>query len=394
MPRFRHNPDTGQVYQFKQGRWAEISPLEADIAQAGAAGQALSFMAGASPLSAFTEAGRAAMDVNPVAANLPLAGGVAWLGARPLGRMAGRVLGKIEQGAQTARAGGTGLRTPSGMLKRPQDMVPEELSGVVRGMEAGVEAAPGLRLLTDQIRLQRQRVAGNALGRWLGVPEETLSASKNKLLPDVVEDALSTTDEMYTSISNAMTRTIKRDQFDEMLEEAVERKLLIPEKASQYKELIDSQGRSVGDSVIALRSELRGMARNASDETARQHTEMIIQNIQKVIDSALEGTPESAIAKLADTRYARWMLLKNTSAIRQDGTVSRAALTQALKRNDARTILGNRKGQDPETDALVQAMKDWGQLGAEMPSSGTAERTAAYDALIGIIGLGTGAAIF
>ena len=108
----------------------------------------------------------------------------------------------------------------------------------------------------------------------------------------------------------------------------------------------------------------------------------------------MKGTDAEGISRLADTRYARWMQLRGTQALSADGTVRRASTAAMLKRRDPRMMLGQRD-MDPETADLVNAMKEWGKMGKEMPSSGTAERTAMYNMLkgAGVVGFG-GAAIF
>lgn len=395
MPRYRHNPDTGQNYVYRQGRWQEVSQQEVDINQAGLVGDAVSFIQGFNPAAPFTEGGQAALNANPIISQLPLLAGGAGIVRGGVGRMSQRVAGQLTQ-----QVPGQGFRTASGMLRRPQDMVPEELAGVVRGFESGIEATPGLRILTDQIRLDRQRQAGNALGRWLGINSDVLVQNKNKLLPEVMEDALSTTDEMYTSISSTLDDTMTRAQVDELLEDAVKRKLIIPDKKAQYDELLDisektaqREGRGIGQSVIDLRSELRTLARTA-DNTETQNIDIAIQNIQKTIDEVLEGTDAGLISREADKRYARWMLVKQGKAIRDDGTVSRAALMNIFRRENPREMIGNRAARDDDTQLLFDRLKDWSQMGPEMPSSGTAERTAAYNFLMSMGAFGTGAAIF
>ena len=276
------------------------------------------------------------------------------------------------------------------MIKGLQDIVPEPFQGMARGIEGVTQTVPGARILTDMLRIQRQGVAGKALGKWLGINDEVLSASRGKLTDDVVETALSTTDELYASLGNGITETVPASKFTSMVDDAVERGLIIEDKAAKYK----ASDMTTGEKVIALRSELRGLKRTAKDNIEQQHIDESIQKIQQIVDKALEGTDLEDVSRLADKRYARWMQMKNTSAIDKDGTVRRHALSQMLKKGDARSMLGQRGSLDPETDALVNTMKDWNKLGPEMPSSGTAERTAAYDLLKTAGAFFSGAAIF
>lgn len=391
MPRYRHNPETGQAYVFDNGRWTEMTPEQTQVAQTGALGQAAAATMGATGLDMLPGADAvsgAAPGIARSAAVAGLAAPVAGLAVKGGGRLAQRALALRE--AQGGAQGASGLRTTSGMIKRPSDMVPEPLQGTVAALESGVQAIPGARVLLDMSKMQRQSVAGKALGRYLGASDEALAASKGKLTDDVMEGVLAETDEMYQQIAADITERVSPQQFLKFVDDAVERKSISADVAGMHKELLEDGSRTVGDAVVALRSDLRAVAREGGTATQKRYAEKIIDNIQDIIDKALEGTEAAKISKAADTRYRRWMNLKNRNVIRGDGTVSRAALRQMLKNDDPRLMYG-KAGGDAETRALAQASKDWDSLGPEIPSSGTTERAAA----LGLLGtLGGGAAIF
>jgi hypothetical protein len=393
------NPETGERLIWREGGWREPSLSEVAVGQKGSiASGAEAMLEGATGAQAIgglalnalsPGAGQVYLDrsaaltgKHPVASMLPLAGSAAGLATKGVTSMAARVAART---AATKGAGvaGTGLTTNTGLLKGAQDFVPEFLKGTVRGLEGGISAIPGARVLTDAMRIQRQGVAGRALGKWLGISDDTLRASKGKLTDDVVEETLAKTDEMYAGMSNDITENVSKTSFTRMVDDAVERGLLIEDKAALYK----ASNNSVGDSVIALRSELRKLQRGAADNIERQNVEMAIENIQKILDQQLKGTASEFTAKTADKLYARWMQIRNTNAIRPDGTVMRNATSQMLKRNDPRTMMGQRGNLDDETQVLVDTIKDWGKLGPELPSSGTAERAAAASVLAGLGGV-------
>ncbi|MCP4091553.1 MAG: hypothetical protein GY746_17465 [Gammaproteobacteria bacterium] len=402
---WQHNPETGEEQIWRDGGWRAPTRAEVSVAEKGSVwsgaealleGATGAQMIGGLALNmvspgagqAFIDRSMALTDKHPVVSLLPAAGSVAALAKTGTTSMASRVAARTA-GVRTAGnvAPTQGLKTATGLAKGPQDFVPEVFKGVVRGIEGGIQAVPGARILLDSLRIQRQKVAGKALGRWLGVSDDTLHASKGRLTDDVIEETLAKTDEMYAGISNDITENVSTSQFNGMVDDAAERGLLIEDKANLYK----ASTNDIGDKVIALRSELRKAQRGAKDTIERQHIEQAIDNIQKILDEKLAGTASEQVAKTADKYYARWMQMRNSNAIRADGTIARNATSQMLKRNDPRTMLGQRGNLDDETQVLVDTMKDWGKLGPEMPSSGTAERAAAAAALMGT---GGSAAIF
>jgi hypothetical protein len=387
------NPETGQRLIWREGGWREPTLSEVAVGQKGSiASGAEAMLEGATGAQAIgglalnalsPGAGQVYLDrsaaltgKHPVASLLPLVGSVGAVAGKGALTMSQRVAAKAAT-RPTASVLGRGLTTDTGLAKGAQDFVPDFLKGTVRGLEGGIQAIPGARVLTDMMRIQRQGVAGKALGKWLGISDDTLRASKGKLTDDVIEETLAKTDEMYAGMSNDITENVSKTQFTGMIDDAVERGLLIEDKAALYK----ASNNSVGDSVIALRSELRKMQRGAADNIERQNVEVAIDNIQKILDQQLKGTGSEFTAKTADKLYARWMQIRNTNAIRPDGTVIRNSTSNMLKRNDPRTMMGQRGNLDDDTQVLVDTIKDWGKLGPELPSSGTAERGAAASIL-------------
>jgi hypothetical protein len=389
MPRYRNNPETGQKYIFNAGagKWQEMS--ESQIRVAGATEQAPVLMGIASAASAAVGLGLVSEEARALEQSSPLAataGGVATVAGAPMsafGRMSARVLARraAEKTALPAVEGAaSGLRTQSGMIKGLQDVVPESFRGAART----AEAVPGASLLTGMRGMYNRGLAGKSLGRWMGMSDELVARSKGKLTDDVMEEMLSETDDMYRSISGTLDEKVALSQFDEMVDGAVKRKVMIADKAEDWKAL---EG-SMGEKIIALRSELRAQARGNVDTVEKQNLEKAIQNIQKIIDDSVKGTDAEGISKLADTRYSRWMALKGSQAIETGtGNVRRASLDQVLRKRDARMMMGKRDGMDAETADLVQAMKDWRSVGDPLPSSGSAERALGMSLLGSAVGV-------
>ena len=384
MPRYRHNPETGQSYMYDggAGQWREMGALETELARSGAAGTVISAATGANPLLAITqpELAAAAQSTNPIATNL---GAAATLltGGGSIGQSA-RMADRIVNRSTTAKAP-MKFTTESGMVKGLQEYVPESMRGTAQVVEAAFDA-PGLRVLKDARTMQRRNVAGKALGRWLGMSDEQVAASGGKLTDEVMESMLGATDDMYAKGAGRISENLSPAQFNQIVDDVAERKLLIPEKAQAWKDM----DIGTGEKLIALRSELRAMARQQQSLVDEQNIDQAILKIGDIVKDAVKGTDAEDVLTEADKRYARWMAIKNSQAIEAGtGIVRRAQLEGVLRREDPRMMLGKRGSLDKETADLVQAMKDWKSLGGDLPTSGTAERAAVMGALAGGFGV-------
>jgi hypothetical protein len=390
---FRHDSESGQTFIFEPDNqeWREATPMEVRIGQSGAVGQALSAVEGATGVPGIinSELGDALGAVNSTSENVGLVGSLfGGAGVAKGGKLIERVMARkaaSEATQQTAeRAAGGVFKTDSGFTRLPSDMVPAPLAGTVRAVEAGISAIPGARVGMDMINIQRQRVLAQKVGQTIGVNADDLAAGGGKLTPDVIDASLSRVDAAYDDARGLMNDVGDPGSLQRIVDQAVDAKVLDADLAKDYAQV------PVGDALLDIRSTLRANKNQADNIVQSQKMDKIITNIQKIIDDAAEGTDIKPRLDEADRIWRNWAGLRDSAAIRDDGTINFPSLRNALSKNfGARKVKGGGKMTGDVEQELIDAVTDYGtKLGKPIPSSGTAERGAAAALLAGGVGGG------
>jgi hypothetical protein len=365
--------------------WVENSPELEQAASMGGSGAFMANMLEGATMGLAGPANEAFGAVSPAASQAGfvapfLMGGAGIARGAVRGRMAERVARAAPQ-----RPGGGGMfTTEQGFAKMPSDMVPGPLAGTARAIEAGIGAIPGARVATDLFKIQRQRLLGSRLQRGLGFTDDEIRQTGGRLTPDAMEIPLSRVDDVYDAARSQIDEVVTPTQIQGIANDAAEAGLFTEQDIAAFTRA----GDSAGDQLLTMRSELRGMQRNADNILQRRRTTEIIDDIQDIINTAAEGTPVAADLAEADRIYKLWKTVDNGGSIAADGTINVRTLQNALNRNyGSRAVKGGRGVTDPLVDDLIKSVDEMGQLGPAIPSSGTAERAIAAGAVGSALGI-------
>tara|TARA_R110002020_G_scaffold120196_2_gene274029 strand:+ start:4914 stop:6083 length:1170 start_codon:yes stop_codon:yes gene_type:complete len=385
MAEFAHDPNTGQnyVYDTQSGGWRAAAPAEVGLMQNEALMTAAAVTEGATGLVglAAPRIAGAAGIVSPGAETfgtaLSLGAGGASLAMRGgRKRMADRL---------TEKAPGGTFKTKQGFVRRPSDMVPKPMRGSVAAMESGIEAIPLARVATDMMKMQRQKVMGGKVGKALGMTDDEIAASSGLLKPASIDPALTRIDETYDAARSFLSEKVSRGKVAKIAEEAKKAGVFTDKDIAAFTNAADN----TGDQLLAIRSELRAMERNADNIIQKRRVHEVIDEIGGIISDATEGTEVSAALKQADIRYKVWKTLSESGAIGGEGQVNLSSLRNAMKTKfGARKIKGggDLSKTDPGIADMIRAANELAELGPFMPSSGTAERAIAAGLISGSAG--------
>ena len=384
MAEFAHDPNTGQnfIFDARVGQWRPASDIEVNLESRPVAGGALAALEGATGLVglAAPEVASATRSMFPGVSDAGLVGslglGGAGMARSGMARMAGGLMADRVAARTASEVGGSTFKTPQGFVKRPSDMVPESLRGTVSALESGVEVLPGARAATDLLKLQRGKVMTGKLGRALGMTDEELRAANGALTPEALDPALTRIDDVYESTRSFLSTKVPRDKVAKVAEEAKDAKLLTDRDVGVFTNELDD----TGDQLLELRSELRSVMRSDATRLEKKRAQEMIDDIQEIINEAMEGTELADDLRLADRRYKVWKTIDQGGALRGDGFLNIHSLRNQLSKTfGARTVKGGKRPDymDATVMDLIDAANEAAELGPFLPSSGTTERAIA-----------------
>jgi len=360
------------------------TPEQVQVGRAGILGQVASAIQGATGIPGMISpaTGEALETVNPGSATAglvtSLAGGAGALARQGLRRGAKETVTDRVQ-AKVAQQSGGRFKTDSGLIKRPGDIAPPSLQGSARGLEAGLESVPGLRILGDAIKHQRQQVVGQKLAVAMGGSADDFARQGGKIDRPFLDSMLNPVDSVYESSRIELGARLGKDKVNAL---ATKHEKLLGKEIRQ--EMAEAKQNELGDILIEIRSELRADLRRSKKFRERKKINKVIEDIQKTISDALEGTDLKPQLDEADRIYKVWKTIDNSSAIAPDGSVNFDAMRRAMRKTyGSRATRGGKGINDPLAEELFRTLDDLGALGNPLPSSGTAERSIAAGIVTG-----------
>ena len=387
MSKFAHNPETGEAFIWRNNEWQPATPLELEIGRSGAQGQVLSAVVAANPLMGFTEIGQAAMDVNPVASGIGMAAGVG-AGLLPsAGRMAGRVASRLAAREARQDGGESALRTAQGFIRQPEEALPEFAQGAGRIVRSGAETLPVTRMITDYlIRNPNQRNLNRLGARALGITDDELKRAGGQLTDDPMGAADARMAERYDIVGKAIGGNANQDEVLAAATRAADEGFITTDEFAALTRQSDEQGRE----LMGIQSELKRALRTEKNRIERTKLQESINQINKIIDEALEGADPGTMRIYQETNAQyRASLAFERGQSWSNGNINAKSMDSALRNIYGR---GYRRGARP--DNAPQSVRDFldgvreaQSVNVGLPTSGTAERMFAASLLGGTIGV-------
>lgn len=381
----------GVNYIREKGQWRPLSRIETSIAQSGIEGQILAGIAGTSPFTPFMEAGQALERINPVASYMGAGAVLGGAAVRPIGSMARRVLARraSADSLKAATAKGT-----MGFVPKLEQRVPGALQGPTRLIEAGIEGTAAGRIVTDwMIRNPNQRNLNRLILRGLGATDDQIKAAGGKATDEVMKAATAARSAKFEQVGARLTEALDPDKVTRLGLELNRAKLINNDDLIRL-----SSGEDIGRELMGIRSELLAANRAASTRSETIAIDNAIKAIDDIVKEAMKSSGDDVTFKLwADVR-AQDKLARavNTGQARSLDAMNPSSLDTAMKRyfGKSYTEAGDLSNLPDEVADALRGARAAKSYNVGLPSSGTAERTAAINILKGAgVALAAGAGI-
>jgi len=396
MPKFAHNPQTGEVIIFDDqvGSWRKATRAEVDVEQSGFAGQVEAAVEGATGVQAmlgmlapeFGERSEALTGSNTAAATVGAIGTLGTGIATGLsGRMAGRVQQGIQQGAK--KAGGT-FTTKQGFRRQPEEMLPESLQGAGQIIRSGAETLPVTRMVTDYlIRTPNQRNLNRLGMRALGLTDDEIKQFGGKITDEAMALADSRMATAYDEVGEALSSNLNQAEVVKLADAALADNFISARNFRALTQQNEKQGRT----LMALASDLKRARRSAQESQVRNQIDNILDEIDNIMEAALESSDDVGLKRLYDETNARY---KASIAFEKGQSWSNEAINAKSMDTALRGLYkrgyrrGAKIGNAPaEVSDFLQGVREAQGVNIGVPTSGTAERMFAASLLGGSVGV-------
>lgn len=397
MARFAKNPQTGEViiYDPAIGEWRPASRQEEIVAGQGIAGQLEAFAEGATGAQSIAGlfspaiAERAQALTGPVggtAANIGLGATIAGGVAPIAGRMAGRVLARTQAAQATGEAAESGLKTSTGFIRAPEEVLPEVAQGAGRIIRAGAESMPVTRMITDfLIKNPNQKNLNRLILRGIGATDEQIKRAGGRVTDELVAAADANVAREFDEVGRRIGANLDSDKVTAKALELANDNVISNAKLAQIADDAENAGRNLMD----LRSEVLAAQRREADSAIRIQLQNRIDEIDKIIDEAVGDKVTAKLYSDARAKYKLSLSLEKGKVWSKEN-INAASLDTALRNLYGKGYRRNADYSDmPEEVAnALRGAREATLVDVGIPTSGTAERLFAGSLLGGTIGVG------
>jgi len=396
MPKYAINKETGErlLYDDRAGRWREPTAAEVKIERMGYVGQAASVAEGAtgamSIAGLFNEkaaaTAQALQSINPLSSTAGLAGSLGLAGA-PLVRGGMGLLGKagtISSRVQDGISSGSRM----GFRRMPDEMLPPQMSGAGQLVRAGATSTVPGRLATDMlIRVPNQRNLNRLVGRSLRLTDDELKAAGGKIDDSLYGVIQERTNDAYRDVSKRIGASMNKGDVDQLAIKLNAENLITNKKLLA---VTDKQA-DVGDSIMALRSDVRAAQRGEQDTAVRNMMQNTMDEIDAIIEKALDASGDDvamALYKDANARYKMELAVETGNVLGRDGNISATLLDTQLRKSFGNAYRSGDRLENVPTDLAdaLQGARIAQGLNIGLPTSGTAERLLGASMVSGLTG--------
>lgn len=315
------------------------------------------------------DAGDAYEQTSPVAAYGVTAAelGLAGLGVSKLagGAMARRVQSRIAKGAAQRQ-----------LYRRPSDIAGRATAAgeTMRRVEGALEVVPGLNTPLLMQRAANQRLVNTSAAKALGLSDDVAYRARLGLKDDIIDEYLTAKRAAFKQTERAISGRISPLNAGAVLDNAVDSGLVGGKLANQIKAAKTITGRE----IMQVRSALTDVLQSNAEYMVKNAAYEAIEQIDDIIELALQGTDEAAQFATTRARFRVWANLRKGRNIGKDGQINVAGLDSAFKGRHGygdNYLAGKIKTGVNEIDDFLQITREGAQLDVGLPSSGTAERS-------------------